>query len=78
MCSLEASRGVVKRNGGKGRMNELKPCPFCGSKPFVWRTNHRTYIECPNLTADSHRVTMSGKTDKEAIEAWNRRHNNGC
>ena len=59
-------------------MNELKPCPFCGSKPFVWRTNHRTYIECPNLTADSHRIMMSGKTDKEAIEEWNRRHNDGC
>ena len=54
-------------------MNELKPCPFCGSKPFVWRTNHRTYIECPNLTAESHRIMMSGKSDEEAIEAWNRR-----
>ena len=53
--------------------NELKPCPFCGSKPFIWRTNHRTYIECPNLTAESHRVMMSGKSGKEAIEAWNRR-----
>ena len=59
--------------GGKGRMNELKPCPFCGSKPFVWRTNYRTYIECPNLTTESHRIMMSGKSDEEAIEAWNRR-----
>lgn len=59
-------------------MNELKPCPFCGSKPFVWRTNYRTYIECPNLTSESHRIMMSGKSDKEAFEAWNRRHNNGC
>ena len=58
--------------------NALKPCPFCGSKPFAWRTNHRTYIECPNLTANSHRVMISGKTDKEAIEAWNRRNNNEC
>lgn len=54
-----------------GRMNELKPCPFCGSKPFVWRTNYRTYIECPNLTTDSHRIMMSGKSDEEAIESWN-------
>ena len=49
-------------------MNELKPCPFCGSKPFVWRTNYRTYIECPNLTADSHMIMMSGKSDEEAME----------
>jgi hypothetical protein len=35
---------------------EFKPCPFYGSKPFVWRTNNRTYIECPNLTADNHRI----------------------
>ena len=55
------------------KLIDLKPCPFCGSKPFVWRTNHRTYIECPNLTAESHRIMMSGKSDKEAIEAWNRR-----
>ena len=59
------------------KLIDLKPCPFCGSKPFVWRTNYRTYIECPNLTAESHRIMMSGRSDKEAIEAWNRRHNDG-
>ena len=52
---------------------ELKHCPFCGAEPFVWRTNHRTYVECPNLTAENHRVMFSGKTDKEAFDEWNRR-----
>ena len=57
--------------------DELKPCPFCGSKPFVWRTSYRTCIECPNLTAESHRIMMSGKSDEEAMKAWNRRVDNG-
>ena len=40
-------------------MEDLKPCPFCGSKPFVWRTNYRTYIECPNLTTESHNFVVA-------------------
>ena len=54
-------------------MAELLPCPFCGELPLVWRTTHRTYVECEKLTVDSHRVMFSGRTDSEAFEAWNTR-----
>ena len=64
-------------------MTELKPCPFCGGKAevfsdvtfkaetgekiaeikfFAWCT------DCPAL--------VSGDTENEAIDAWNRRTNN--
>ena len=72
-AAKDSARKEVLTMDVREKLIDLKPCPFCGSKPFVWRTNHRTYIECPNLTANSHRVMISGKTDKEAIEAWNRR-----
>lgn len=55
--------------------NELKPCPFCGGKAFVWRTNHKTYVQCKNFNAFYHLVQMAGKTDEEAFEKWNRRYN---
>ena len=53
--------------------NELKPCPFCGGEAFVWRTSHRTWIECENYNVDTHRVAFSSTNEKEVIEAWNRR-----
>ena len=53
--------------------NELKPCPFCGGEAFVWRTSHRTWIECENYNVDTHRVAFSSTCEKEVIEAWNRR-----
>lgn len=56
---------------------ELKPCPFCGSDAFVWRTNYDTYIECSKYHVETHRIMVSGKTDKEAAERWNRRANDG-
>ena len=57
--------------------NELKPCPFCGGEAFVWRTSHRTWIECENYNVDTHRVAFSSTYEKEVIEAWNRRYGNG-
>lgn len=57
-------------------MAELKPCPFCGAKAFVWRTNHQTYIQCELFDATTHGrhlIQVSGDTDTKAIEAWNRR-----
>lgn len=60
---------------GKGSgMSELKTCPFCGAKAHKWRTNHRVYIECEHYDAREHQVEVSGTTDEEAEDAWNRRN----
>lgn len=55
---------------------KLKKCPFCGGEAFVWRTNHRFFIQCSNYNANSHLVQLRGRTMEEATEAWNRRCDN--
>ena len=50
-------------------MSELKPCPFCGGNRIMvtnwglWKT----------WCADCKSETSSYLTEKEAVEAWNRR-----
>lgn len=59
-------------------MEKLKPCPFCGGKADVWRTNYHVYIQCENFCMDDrfeHLVQVSGDTEEQALEAWNRRAN---
>lgn len=61
---------------------ELKPCPFCGGVAIqVYSVNADSYvygcrtIACPgNAQNQLHRF----KSDKEAIEMWNRRVGGGC
>ena len=54
--------------------SELKPCPFCGSKPTIDRGgpgNLVWYIECEE---DEYVAsTQSGGMRKEAVAAWNTR-----
>lgn len=64
---------------------ELKPCPFCGKKAvintiephahiFVPMPDYEggAFIECTGCTC-----VVSGKTEHEAVEAWNRMVDNG-
>ena len=59
-------------------MEELKPCPFCGSEAFFWNLGyeHGEKISCENDC-----VTMPPRHDvwftnrEEAIKAWNTRIN---
>lgn len=68
------------------KKTELKPCPFCGAEAIINTIEphtHKlaafmpdyeggTFIECNGCTC-----AVSGKTDREAVEAWNRRVDNG-
>jgi len=56
--------------------DELKPCPFCGVKPMRHEDdNHSTAleIECVNEICPT-KPSLWGKTEAEAIAAWNTRH----
>ena len=54
--------------------NELKPCPFCSSKNIdisTYSTNV-VFVQCDNCGATFPHFD----SEKEAIEAWNRRVEN--
>ena len=58
-------------------MDELKPCPFCGCKKILVRRDYEAIIErhraiCIMCSAQIYRGTPEG-----AIEAWNRRAEDG-
>ena len=58
------------------RMDELKPCPFCGSNAVInQKRNLYTWIaECSNTNCPaSYMLGMDYDTKEEAVEAWNRR-----
>ena len=49
--------------------DELKPCPFCGSKSINIKGNKKRYAICYICAAR----TKNGDTTKEAIKRWNER-----
>ncbi|HNX37050.1 MAG TPA: Lar family restriction alleviation protein [Candidatus Cloacimonadota bacterium] len=55
---------------------ELKPCPFCGSKPHHITADLLTrpcfYYECENKTCHASEKGWHD-TEQEAIDAWNSR-----
>lgn len=54
--------------------NELKPCPFCGGTNLTMVScEGEHYAGCFTC----HTCGPGGTSREEAIEAWNRRCNNG-
>ena len=65
-------------------MDKLKPCPFCGGKAKLNTNSSRitsfAYCYCRKCLASGHFAydeKGNGKYIFEAIEAWNRRVENG-
>jgi Lar family restriction alleviation protein len=57
---------------------ELKPCPFCGMVPAVWRSksNLISRFNCPPTSScigSGLFVWCEAGDEEKAIEAWNRR-----
>lgn len=61
-------------------LNELKPCPFCGSKPQITenKLNLRSILYGVICVGDEHHSVSVGyfQSEEEAVNAWNRRINN--
>lgn len=52
---------------------KLKPCPFCGGKAGIAKSNDGAMIMCKE--AECHCVLDTWfPSEEEAIEAWNTRH----
>jgi Lar family restriction alleviation protein len=65
-------------------MAELKPCPFCGGGAVLRRGNkdkHGYFVVCHTCGAKtaffSDKYTSHVENKTQAIEAWNRRADNG-
>lgn len=58
-------------------MHKLKPCPFCGGKDSgMLTTSYDGYwfaVFCENCMVQTRKC----RQEKDAIEAWNRRMNDG-
>ena len=58
------------------KIDKPKPCPFCGSKAEIEhkRALLTWIVQCSNTSCPaSYMLGMDYDTEKEAIEAWNRR-----
>lgn len=65
-------------------MAELKPCPFCGStpvlvdfKPYGEKCASMYKVECTNENCMCKPDTYEYLLEEKAIDAWNRRADNG-
>lgn len=58
-------------------MDKLKPCPFCGDKGVMQRNGHCFRACCPNRDCPIEPRTHWFLNHLLAIEAWNRRADNG-
>jgi hypothetical protein len=59
-------------------MNELKSCPFCGSRATLHERTDGFYVDCAMKRGFCSVMpsTWVYKTEEEAINAWNRRVDN--
>ena len=77
LCGFLAYKRYIKRwKEGYVMLDELKSCPFCGSKAELHSNiEYDTHIvECTNnFCMASYMIGMKYDTEEEANLAWNRR-----
>lgn len=58
-------------------MNELKPCPFCGSVAVLYKNPKDTYkpycVICQNGECSCNARIPYCDTEEDAVRQWNRR-----
>lgn len=63
-------------------MENLKPCPFCGGEPRIYKEPFTKYFgeDVKHIVCSTDYCAVLGpfKTEQEAIEAWNTRAERKC
>ena len=59
-------------------MEELKPCPFCGSEAHIQTFHFRYRVGCGTTGCIAGRLNRAFDTPEEAAAAWNRRAERTC
>lgn len=59
-------------------MEELKPCPFCGSEAHIQTFHFRYRVGCGTTGCIAGRFNRAFDTPEEAAAAWNRRAERTC
>lgn len=65
------------------RMDELKPCPFCGGEallePYRARKGYEASIQCNQCLCSMSTITYDEEETaiEDIVKAWNRRVNDG-
>jgi hypothetical protein len=54
-------------------VDELKPCPFCGTTPFCGSDAHGWAVLCANSVCDPCPTTSYHDSEEKAIATWNTR-----
>ncbi len=52
----------------------IKPCPCCGSVPFVNQSSNSCTVMCDRIMFNTHSgmKVVSGKTNGEVVANWNK------
>lgn len=58
-------------------MNKLKPCPFCGGKPFAYPSGSPSNGNFKEVICVRCGCRTDRFRDEKAVEVWNRRADNG-
>ena len=76
ICATVA--GSARTAESKEKEPILKPCPFCGGKAHLTKSEpYLVYCEGCTATVNSAQYTIDAKADRmDAVNRWNRRVNN--
>ena len=62
------------------KMAELKPCPFCGGKAEIYKSNGEVSVACINCQCGTAYITGASTLEvkiETAVHDWNRRAEDG-
>lgn len=61
----------------KNELQKLRNCPFCGGEAEVVGNEYFVDVSCAHVDCRGYAASLMYNNKKEAIEAWNRRAEDG-